>query len=254
MRTRIWIRLYLEILDDAEFGMLPEFIKWRAVELFLVAGENGDDGLLPPVERLAWRLQLLEEKLEETLSALAQIGVVHETPQGWVVTNFKKRQYSESYERVKRYRERYRNGQCNEEVAGVDSTSESISDSGEGVQGEGLPHTPVEAMVHPDVKVFCAVTGGRVPGLTQYRQVIAVVRHLRKTKALDDQALAVYLSPFWLAWSGRKRQDGRPYDLGNITWLTEWAMNGSVPQSGKKKDQTEIIRRVARRVWDEHRI
>ena len=27
---RIWIKLYLEILDDAEFGELPEFMKWRA--------------------------------------------------------------------------------------------------------------------------------------------------------------------------------------------------------------------------------
>ncbi len=90
MTKKFWIKLYMEILDDDKFGTLPEFIKWRAIELFLVAGENGNDGLLPPVARLAWRLRLDEVKIAETLSALTQVGVVHETPQGWVVTNFKK--------------------------------------------------------------------------------------------------------------------------------------------------------------------
>jgi len=122
---RIWIKLYLEILDDDEFGTLPEFTKWRAIELFLVAGENGDDGRLPPVERLAWRLRLPQEKLEETLSALEQVGVVGKTPEGWMVTNFKKRQYSEGYERVKRYR----NGKCNANVTEKESSSTSNSDS-----------------------------------------------------------------------------------------------------------------------------
>jgi len=46
---------------------------------------------------------------------------------------------------------------------------------------------------------------------------------------MDDQVLTAYLAPFWLAWSGRKRLDGRPYDPGNITWLTEWALNRTVP-------------------------
>jgi hypothetical protein len=91
MKNRIWIKLYLDMLDDDKFGELPEYLKWRAVELFLVAGENGDDGLLPPVKRLAWRLRLAVEKIEETLVALVQIGVVHESPDGWCITNFKKR-------------------------------------------------------------------------------------------------------------------------------------------------------------------
>jgi hypothetical protein len=140
---------------------------------------------------------------------------------------------------VKRYRERYRNASGNEEVAGGESTSTSISeslsdsDSEEGVQGDGLPQTPVEAMEHPDVKVFCMVTGGRVPGESQVKKVVAVVRHLRELKGLDCQELADYLSPYWLAWSERKRRDGRPYDPGSIVWLTEWAMNGKIPPGAK---------------------
>ena len=121
---RYWIKLYIEILDDDKFGTLQEFMKWRAIELFLVAGENGDDGLLPPVARLAWRLRLPSEKLEESLSVLSQVGIVEQTPDGWKVTNFKKRQYSESYERVKRYR----NAKSNAVESDNESISISISD------------------------------------------------------------------------------------------------------------------------------
>ena len=84
-------------------------------------------------------------------------------------------------------------------------------------------------MLHPDVRVFAAVTGGRIPGLSQYRPVIDAVRFLRAREKLDDAALRTYLTPYWLAWSRRTRQDGRPYDPGNKPWLAEWAHNGSIP-------------------------
>jgi hypothetical protein len=54
---RIWIKLYLEILNDSKMGKLPDWLWRRAIELFLLAGENGDDGLLRPVPDLAWRLR-----------------------------------------------------------------------------------------------------------------------------------------------------------------------------------------------------
>ncbi len=95
----------------------------------------------------------------------------------------------------------------------------------------GLPRTPAEAMEHPDVQVYTAVTG-RIPGVSQYQTVIEVVRLLRARQKLNEAALRAYLAPYWLAWSGRKRLDGRPYDPGNITWLTEWALNGSIPLQG----------------------
>jgi hypothetical protein len=242
------------------------------VELFLFACRKGNDGALPPVEEMAWTLHLSEDKIVEDLHGLAEVGVVHEAGPGvWFVTHFQERQTSESFDRVKRYRERYRNGQRNGVVAAGSSTStsssesDSVSDSssGEGVPGEGLQpkvpvkspakspvlsgvftgvlsgvevpsRTPVDAMAHPDVRVFYAATGGRVPAVSQYAQVIDSVRYLRKTKGLDDQALKDYLTPFWLAWSGRKRQDGRPYDPASITWLIEWALNGSMRQAGKR--------------------
>jgi hypothetical protein len=128
---RIWIKLYLEMLDDPEFNELPEYIRWRAIALFLAAGENGDDGLLPPVKRLTWRLRLDDIKIAETLSALTQVGVVHETPDGWMVTNFAKRQEALSgKDRAYLYRQRHKDSnETSNEVVTHPSYSISYSDS-----------------------------------------------------------------------------------------------------------------------------
>jgi hypothetical protein len=85
-----WIRHYPENIRDPKTGRMPDWLRRRAVELFLLAGENGDDGLLQPVEDMAWRLRTSSEELTEALRALSQVGIVYETPQGWVVTGFRR--------------------------------------------------------------------------------------------------------------------------------------------------------------------
>ena len=123
---RFWIKLYIEILDDPKMGQLPDWLWRRAIELFLLAGENGNDGLLQPVTDLAWRLRTSLQKLTESLVALSEVGVVHETPQGWLVTNFKKRQYSESMERTRRYRTR--NGDRHSDGVGDGISDGAVTD------------------------------------------------------------------------------------------------------------------------------
>ena len=95
-----------------------------------------------------------------------------------------------------------------------------------------MPRTPAEAMAHPDLQVFAEVTGGRIPGMAQYQTVIEAIRLLRAREKLGEAELRETLTPYWLAWSSRKRRDGRPYDPANITWLTEWALNGMIPLQG----------------------
>jgi DnaD/phage-associated family protein len=88
-----WIKLYTEILGDPKMGRLPDYLWRRAVELFLLAGQTGTTGQLPPVEEMAWVLRLEPSKLGQNLQSLAEIGVVHEAEPGkWVVTHFAKRQ------------------------------------------------------------------------------------------------------------------------------------------------------------------
>jgi len=140
---RQWVKLWIELLDDTKMGKLPDWLWRRAIELFLLAGENENDGLLQPVTDLAWRLRTSEKRLTESLAALSIVGVVHETPEGWCVTNFKKRQWSESLERVKRYRNGYSNGACNGDAAAdvSSSASESLSSVLEEDRGVGEGET-----------------------------------------------------------------------------------------------------------------
>ena len=147
--TYTWIKLYHEILDDPKMGRLPNHLWRRTVELFLLAGRQGDDGALPPVEEMAWTLRLDQRKLLEDLHGLAEIGVAHEAQPGrWIVTHFSKRQAAlSSTERVQQFRKRVRNeeetnrsrtgnGQETEAVNDSDSSSDSESE-GRGGRGEG---------------------------------------------------------------------------------------------------------------------
>ena len=129
MTTYTWIKLYIEILDDPKIGLMPDWLFRRFMQFLLVAREYNHDGLLGPVSELAWRLRSSEDDMLDVLRTMSEIGIVAETPDGWLVVNFSKRQYSESYDRVKRFRERYRNGACNGDVAADISSSASPSES-----------------------------------------------------------------------------------------------------------------------------
>lgn len=232
---RIWIKLYLEILDDPKMGRLPDWLWRRAIELFLLAGENGNDGLLQPVMDMAWRLRTSEEDLVKSLRALSQVGVVHETPEGWVVTHFKDRQVSESLERTRKYRERRHgdashNEQSDGAVAGDSSSSLNSFSEGEGV-GEGeeipIPETVKQAMEHPDIQAFQKVCE-RIPADKNYAAVIDAIRYLRKEHGAE---LVDFLKPYWLAWSTRKTKDGKLYSKNSVVWLCEWAMQGEIPSA-----------------------
>lgn len=257
-----WLKLYFEILDDPKMGRLSDHLWRRAIEIFLLAGEQAQDGLLPSVDDMSWRLRTSVEELTEILQVLAGLEIVHETPEGWVVTHFKSRQYSESLERVRRYRNAKSNAESNGYGSGgssvtVLSSSSSSSDSdsldsrGGGGVGEEefpMPETPAQAMQHPDIQLFKQVCG-RIPGDRDYVPVIETIRFLGGQHGTGEQLVA-YLKPYWTAWSTRKNRDGKLYKQSSLVWLYEWAMNGQIPPAnGHEPRQAEstddIIRKVA---------
>jgi hypothetical protein len=241
MSFKIWIKLYIEMLDNSRVGMLPDWVFRRFIQFLLVAGECDHEGLLEPVPQLAWRLRSSQDDMLNALRTLRETGMVAETPDGWKVVNFAKRQAvltSTERSRNSRNRNDHAAKRCNDrsEVAAGDSTSTSTSSSDseeEGFQREeeqsALPGSPGEALLNPDLQIYQVVTGGRIPAESHYRQLIDAIQFLRSHKNLDNPALKEYLQPFWQAWSSRKRKDGRPYDPSNPTWLAEWALNGSIP-------------------------
>lgn len=107
MTSYSWIKLYHEVLHDPKMGRLTDNLWRRTIEVFLLAGEVGNDGALPPLEDMAWTLRLSIEELEANLTALSKYDIVAQTPYGWSVTHFSKRQAPiDVNERVSAYRDR----------------------------------------------------------------------------------------------------------------------------------------------------
>jgi hypothetical protein len=134
MAAYTWIKLYIEILDDPKVGFMQDWLFRRFIQFLLVAREHNQNGLLGPVSELAWRLRSSEDDVLKALRAMSEIGIVAETPDGWLVVNFEKRQKAiNGAERIKEYRtrkdvtKRYKNS--NEDVTNEESESISISSS-----------------------------------------------------------------------------------------------------------------------------
>ena len=87
-----WIKLYHEILDDHKMGMLPDHLYRRVIEIFLLAGEKNEKGLLPTIEAMSWRLRTTPEELEKDLTELAEKNIVNKQNGNWMVTKFAERQ------------------------------------------------------------------------------------------------------------------------------------------------------------------
>jgi hypothetical protein len=84
-----WIKLSLGILDDPQIALLPDDL-WRGLlELFLLAGWQDDDGALPDLPEMAWRMRRPEDGLLELLQKLEKARLVsHNAPDTWVVADF----------------------------------------------------------------------------------------------------------------------------------------------------------------------
>jgi len=105
MASNYWIKLYHEILDDPKMGRLSDRLWRRTIEMFLLAGEMNEDGLLPSLGDMAWRLRANEEELGGELEYLCTLGILSDGGE-YRVVNFAERQAAmSSTERTRRQRE-----------------------------------------------------------------------------------------------------------------------------------------------------
>lgn len=110
MANNYWIKLYHEMLDDPKMGRLSDSAYRRCIELFLMAGRDGnDDGTLPDFDDIAWKLRVSNEQLQQDLAELETAGIISIVDGSPFVTNFAKRQARISAaDKQKAYRERKR--------------------------------------------------------------------------------------------------------------------------------------------------
>lgn len=87
-----WIKLYTEILMDPKMGRLTDRQHRTCINLFLLAGQQENDGLVGPLADIAWQLHLSEQDLADDMTALADVGIVQEQGGEWYVRQFTQRQ------------------------------------------------------------------------------------------------------------------------------------------------------------------
>jgi len=68
-RNVIWIKLYRQILEDYEWHNLSSDSKATLIEMLLLASEN--NGVLPEVHKIAFRLRKTDEFIQEQVHLLA---------------------------------------------------------------------------------------------------------------------------------------------------------------------------------------
>jgi len=104
-----WLRLYTSVLDDPKVQRLPaeQFKAW--VNILCLAKEN--DGLLPDVGDIAFRLRMLEADAQSLVDKLLSCGLLDVTENGLMPHAWNERQFQSdsSTPRVKRHRERFGN-------------------------------------------------------------------------------------------------------------------------------------------------
>lgn len=93
---KTWIKLYIEILSDPKMGRMSDKQFRRTIELFLIAGKEDNNGILPSLDDIAWMLHASKKEVQTLLRDLKAVGIVSEIgSEKYEITNFSERQNSE---------------------------------------------------------------------------------------------------------------------------------------------------------------
>lgn len=91
-----WIKLHIDILTDPKMGRMSDKLFRRTIELFLIAGREDADGVLPSVQDIAWHLRTSEKETQTILDDLTKVGIIERDPEGsYLISHFVERQNSD---------------------------------------------------------------------------------------------------------------------------------------------------------------
>lgn len=77
-RNPIWIKLHRRLLDDATFAALPVASRALAPLVWLLASESEEDGELPSIKDMAWRVRMSVSDFLEAFQPLVDAGFVQD--------------------------------------------------------------------------------------------------------------------------------------------------------------------------------
>jgi DNA-binding transcriptional MocR family regulator len=104
-----WFRVYIDLVDDPKVQRLNAALFKALINLWCLASAN--DGALPPIDEIAFKLRMKRAKAQRVLTELRAAGLIDDDERGARPHNWDKRQFTSdgSTPRVKRFRERRRN-------------------------------------------------------------------------------------------------------------------------------------------------
>ncbi len=104
MASNYWMKLYYRIIDDVKVYRLSDRQFRRMIELFLVAGEEDDDGYLPEPIDISFRLWKKDNSanLEKDMELLKEKDILEKPNGRWRVKNWSKWQAAASQSERKR--------------------------------------------------------------------------------------------------------------------------------------------------------
>ena len=261
MPSKYWIKLYHEILDDPKMCRLPDHLYRRAIELFLLAGKNGEDGSLPSLDDMAWILRTPEDQLLADLQELAAIQIVTDTDEGWLVTHFAKRQEATpSTERVKRYREREKKRRYYGNASETQNVTARYTEPEEKEKREE---------VDPPYPPNHDGNGSDSPDKIKEQETAAVYKAWEQARGLlmtpiDAQQIGELIdtySPLWVKEAIYEANASRTAGLPSIKYisaiLTRWQQDGFRAPRGDPTQRADAARdkhariEAARKAWIE---
>lgn len=228
-RVGRWFRFYDAALDDPKVQRLtPEqFRLW--VNLLCLANRN--DGQLPKPEDAAFSLRMPVAEYGQMLRDLVHAGLFDKCGGTWEPHNWSFRQFKSdvSNERVKRYRDRKRNEECNVTVTPSETDTESDTESETDKREEGASAPPPQPTKR----------GARIP---EDWTVSDACRTFATGLGLNPDTVAEAFVDYWKAASGSTARK-LDWDAAYRTWCRRQADNGK-----------PNMRVVQGETWDQRRI
>lgn len=103
-----WFRLHDELVDDPKVQCLPDALFRALINLWCITSQN--DGQLPPVDAMAFKLRLKPVRVAAIITSLTEAGLIVEDEAGTHPHNWNGRQYKSDVtdptapQRMQRYR------------------------------------------------------------------------------------------------------------------------------------------------------
>ena len=230
-----WIKIYTDILDDAQFSALSLALKWRFVELCVVAGECDAEGYfangqaMMSTEDIAWRLRCIPGELDADLEILRNKGYLSQDPDEHLfVTNFAKRQGRPQYKKRRRWRERkrrQREAETDDQAGDTPETPGNVTGDSRGTPGPREEENREEkrARDKPATPLSVAVfreNAYRYPAKSWYKDVAKVVGEKERDLEFWGQVV--------------KKWVGMGWNPTNVTGMLDMYSKGELPGGAKR--------------------